>query len=143
MYDYPDYNSSYDKAFYGIRAMLKKYPSIQIVLDIHRGSMYQKDGSRIKPVTKIGDKKIAQIQIVTGCEDGNVTDFPYWEKNLTFALNLQKKLADNNPTLVFVNELKTVISEIITNSIVHGYVDTVGMIEINCEIYNNYIKTKK
>lgn len=28
---------------------------------------------------------------------------------------------DNNPTITFINELKTIISEAITNSIVHGY----------------------
>ena len=28
---------------------------------------------------------------------------------------------DYNPTLIFINELKTVISEIVTNCIVHGY----------------------
>ena len=30
-------------------------------------------------------------------------------------------LVENNPTLTFINELKTVVSEAITNSIVHGY----------------------
>lgn len=30
-------------------------------------------------------------------------------------------LIENNPTITFINELKTVISEITTNSIVHGY----------------------
>ncbi len=30
-------------------------------------------------------------------------------------------LVDNNPTITFINELKTVVSEAITNAIVHGY----------------------
>ncbi|MDE5715377.1 MAG: anti-sigma F factor, partial [Anaeroplasmataceae bacterium] len=30
-------------------------------------------------------------------------------------------IVDNNPTITFINELKTVISEAITNAIVHGY----------------------
>ncbi|MBQ8026809.1 MAG: stage II sporulation protein P, partial [Clostridia bacterium] len=30
-----------------------------------------------------------QIMIITGCEEGKVTDFPNWQKNLTFALDLQ------------------------------------------------------
>lgn len=30
-------------------------------------------------------------------------------------------LVDNNPTIAFINELKTVVSEAITNAIVHGY----------------------
>ena len=30
-------------------------------------------------------------------------------------------IIENNPTITFINELKTVISEAITNCIVHGY----------------------
>ena len=30
-------------------------------------------------------------------------------------------ILDNNPTITFINELKTVVSEIVTNCIVHGY----------------------
>ncbi len=30
-------------------------------------------------------------------------------------------LVENNPTVTFINELKTVVSEAITNAIVHGY----------------------
>ena len=30
-------------------------------------------------------------------------------------------IIDSNPTITFLNELKTVISEAITNCIVHGY----------------------
>ena len=30
-------------------------------------------------------------------------------------------LLDQNPTITFINELKTVLSEIVTNCIVHGY----------------------
>lgn len=30
-------------------------------------------------------------------------------------------LVENNPTVTFINELKTVVSEAVTNAIVHGY----------------------
>ena len=38
--------------------------------------------------------------ITAGCETGNVSDFPNWEKNLTFALHLQNQLANDNPKIV-------------------------------------------
>ena len=38
--------------------------------------------------------------IISGCEDGNVTDFPNWEKNLSFAVQMQIKLKNDNPQLV-------------------------------------------
>ena len=95
-----EYNGAYNRSFEGVKNTLKSNPSIQIVLDIHRGTIYQKDGSRIKTVTETDGKKIAQIQIISGCEDGNVTDFPNWEKNFAFAVKLQKQLADTNSKLV-------------------------------------------
>lgn len=93
-------NGVYDRARENISKILKENPSIQIVLDIHRDSIYLKDGTRVKTVSQIGGEKVAQIMITTGCEDGNVTDFPNWEKNLTFALNLQQSLVREAPSLM-------------------------------------------
>ena len=95
-----DYSGAYDRSLEGVRSILKENPSVQVVLDVHRGTIYQKDGSRIKTITEAEGKKVAQLQIISGCEDGNVTDFPNWERNFTFALNLQKKIAESNPGLV-------------------------------------------
>jgi len=39
-------------------------------------------------------------------------------------------IVEYNPTITFLNELKTVISEAITNSIVHGYHDKDGTITL-------------
>mgnify|MGYP003290576207 CR=1 FL=1 len=93
-------NGAYDRSRANISKILKDNPSIQIVLDIHRDSIYQKDNSKVKTVTEIDGRKAAQIMLITGCEDGNVTDFPNWKKNLTFAVNLQEKLKNDNKTLV-------------------------------------------
>ena len=93
-------NGAYERSRANISRIIKGNPSIQIVLDIHRGAIYQKDNSKIKTVTEINGRKAAQIMLISGCEDGNVTDFPNWQKNLTFALNLQEKLKNDNKTLV-------------------------------------------
>jgi stage II sporulation protein P len=94
------YSGAYERSCENISKILKENPSIQIVLDIHRDAIYQKDGSRVKPVAEIGGRKAAQIMIISGCEDGNVTNFPNWEKNLSFAVQLQNKLKNDNPQLV-------------------------------------------
>lgn len=94
-----EYDGAYERSFAEISQIIKDNPSIQIVLDIHRGTIYQKDGTRIKTVTTINNTKAAQILIISGCEDGNVRDFPEWEKNLTFSLNLQKQIVEDNPSL--------------------------------------------
>lgn len=92
-------NGAYDRSREKISEIIKENPSIQIVLDIHRDSIQLKDGTRIKPITEIAGKKVAQIMLVAGCEDGNVTDFPNWQKNLTFAIRLQEKLTKDNKGL--------------------------------------------
>ncbi len=94
------YSGAYERSREKVSEVLRNNPSIQIVLDVHRDSIYQKDGSRIKTTAEIDGKKVAQIMLTTGCESGNVTDFPNWEKNLTFALKLQNKLANDNSKLI-------------------------------------------
>ncbi|MCH5188961.1 MAG: stage II sporulation protein P [Oscillospiraceae bacterium] len=91
------YNGAFDRSREKISDILRANPSIQIVIDLHRDGISRKDGSKVKTVTEIDGKKVAQIQITTGCEDGAVTKFPNWEKNLTFALHLQKSLSDSYP----------------------------------------------
>ncbi len=95
-----EYSGAYDRSCENISKILKDNPSIQIVLDIHRDAIYQKDGSRIKPTTEINGKKAAQIMLISGCEDGIVKDFPNWEKNLAFATNFQSKLTKDNSKLM-------------------------------------------
>lgn len=94
------YSGAYDRSRENVLKILKENPSVQIIIDVHRDAVYQKDGSRIKTVTEINGRKAAQIMIISGCEDGNVTKFPNWERNLAFALNLQKQLSKDNESLV-------------------------------------------
>lgn len=50
-------------------------------------------------------------------------------------------LVDNNPTITFINELKTVVSEAITNAIVHGYDNKEDKyIEMNVFVYADCVK---
>ncbi len=95
-----EYSGAYDRSCEKISRILKENPSIQIVLDVHRDAIYQKDGTRIKPTTEINGKKAAQIMLISGCEDGIVTDFPNWEKNLAFATQLQNKMKTDNANLM-------------------------------------------
>ncbi len=88
------YNGAYAHSRKKVEEYLKKYPSIQIVLDIHRDAIQQSDGSKIKPTATIQGKKAAQIMIISGCqEEGNpIENFPDWRYNLTFAVHLQNQL---------------------------------------------------
>ncbi len=45
-----------------------------------------------------------------------------------------------NPTIEIVADIKTAVSEAVTNSIVHGYeCDPKGIISVNCEILNGVL----
>ncbi|MBP3330558.1 MAG: stage II sporulation protein P [Clostridia bacterium] len=94
------YSGAYERSGEAVDKYLEKYPTIQVVLDVHRDAIQTSETSKIKPVTNIKGKKAAQIMIITGCEGGSITDFPDWEKNLRFALRLQKTAEDMYPTLM-------------------------------------------
>ncbi len=94
------YNGAYDRSGESVDRYLEKYPSIQVVLDVHRDAIQSDETTKIKPVTSIGGKKAAQIMIITGCEGNGISGFPYWEDNLRFALQLQKTAEEMYPTLM-------------------------------------------
>ena len=84
------YTGAYDKSREGVTALLEKYPSVIITLDIHRDAIHYDEYSRVKPVAEIDGIKAAQLMIIAGAEGGNAENFSSWETNLSFALNLQK-----------------------------------------------------
>lgn len=96
------YNGAYQRSRVTVENYLKKYPSIQITIDIHRDAIQYNDGTKVKPVNTINGKKCAQMMIITGCQEkGNgIENFPDWEYNLVFALHLQKKLEDMYPGIM-------------------------------------------
>lgn len=94
------YTGAYSKSRSGIESILKENPSIIITIDIHRDAIYSDDLTRVKPVVEINGMKAAQLMIIAGCQDGNVTDFPDWEMNLNFALKLQKTANDKYENLM-------------------------------------------
>lgn len=97
LHDYPSYNGSYKASLATVEKYLEKYPSIEIVIDVHRDAL-QRGESRLKPVTVIDGQKMAQVMIVCGSEQGGL-EHPNWRENLTFACAYQKSMDDLYPTL--------------------------------------------
>lgn len=89
-HDTPTYNGSYSRAAKTIKSNLEKYPSLQVIIDIHRDSLGSKENGKIKPTFKYNDKKAAQMMIVSGCDPDNSLGFPNWIQNLRLSLRLQK-----------------------------------------------------
>ena len=45
-----------------------------------------------------------------------------------------------NPTIEEISDIKTAVSEAVTNSIIHGYEGKEGVIHINCKLYDRTIE---
>lgn len=97
VHDYPEYTGAYDRSWETITDYIEEYPSIKVVLDIHRDSIAGEDGSKVKPTFEADGKKAAQIMIMAGCDPYNEMGFPDWEYNLRFALKLQETAEDMYP----------------------------------------------
>lgn len=97
-HDYPEYNGSYTRAAGTIKTNLKKYPSIKIVIDMHRDAV-SSNGDKSKLITEINGKKAAQIMLVMGSQSGSITNFPDWQENLKLAVKLQQTLEVMYPSL--------------------------------------------
>lgn len=93
-HDYPQYNGSYERAAETISDCLAKYPSIEMVIDVHRDAITRDNGAKIKPTAVIDGKKAAQIMIISGCDAGGKLYFSDWEDNLKMALRLQSAADD-------------------------------------------------
>lgn len=89
-----EYTEAYANSGKTIDKILKKYPSVDVTIDVHRDSIGVDGDSkaRTSAVNTVNGKKAAQVMIVTGCEEGYVKNFPNWYDNLHFALGLQKQI---------------------------------------------------
>ncbi|MBZ4671641.1 MAG: stage sporulation protein [Clostridiales bacterium] len=91
IHDYPSYNGSYDRSAVTVKKILAQYPSIKIVLDIHRDAIEKEDGTRVAPVVNIDGKNAAQVMIISGADNGKL-NMPNYMKNFRFACLLQRQM---------------------------------------------------
>lgn len=99
MHDLPSYNGSYASSLASAERFLKEYPSIQVILDIHRDAIVYSDGTKAKTVTEIDGEKTAQLMFVVGTNAGGLTH-DNWRENLKFAVKLQNEINKKYPTLM-------------------------------------------
>lgn len=97
--DEPSYNQSYNRAMDIIDQQLSETASIKVILDVHRDSMITDSGMEYKVVSEVDGKKCAQLMMVMGTNAGGLTH-PNWKSNLNFAVNLQKRILQDYPTLM-------------------------------------------
>ena len=97
-----DRSAAYTYAEEKIWEVLEEYPSIKVVIDLHRDGVA--DGTRL--VTNIGGKDTAQLMFLNGlcrtAANGPIEYLqnPYLTENLAFSFKLQAKAAQYYPDLM-------------------------------------------
>lgn len=98
LFDYPSYNEAYDRSQAAVKQWLEQYPTIQVVLDVHRDALEGTQGEIYKMVSQEAGEKVAQVMLVVGSSGGGA-EFPRWKDNLAFAVLLQKNLVKGYTSL--------------------------------------------
>ena len=94
LHDYPSYNGSYSHAAASTKAYLEQYPTIELILDLHRDAADTPTGQMATSCT-VGGETAAQLMFVLGTDKR--LNHPDWEQNLSLALKLQVLLEKENP----------------------------------------------
>jgi len=98
IYDYPSYTGSYSRSGEAVQQYLESYPSIRIVLDVHRDALGS--GSVVyKTMAEEEGVCASQLMLLVG-SDGSGLEHPGWQQNMALALYLQNAAVQRNPTLM-------------------------------------------
>lgn len=104
--DYPSYDGAYARMEAIIDAYLAEYPSIQIVLDVHRDAVEDRSGFPAALTANIDGEDCARLMFVVGTDEGGL-EHPNWQENLANALKLQALLNRTSPGLCRDVDLRT------------------------------------
>lgn len=104
--DYPSYNDSYANALSRIEAWKAQYPSLQMVIDVHRDAVAGTDGQAYPLSATVNGAEVAQLMLVVGTDQGGLYH-PNWRENLANALKLQSVLEGAYPGLCRNLNLRT------------------------------------
>ena len=98
IYDYPSYTGSYSRSGAAVEQYLSEYPSIGIVIDMHRDAL-DSNGVVYKTMAEESGVCASQIMLLTGSDESGLPN-PDWRSNLALALYLQEAVSRRHPTLM-------------------------------------------
>lgn len=99
LYDSPEYTGAYDRAEKTIVELTKKYPSIRLVIDLHRDAVLRDSATRVKPTVTVDGQKAAQVMLVLGANDTPGNPNPTWQQNVRLGFQLTAALQKRAPSL--------------------------------------------
>ena len=98
IYDYPSYTGSYGRSGAAVEQYLAAYPTIRVVLDVHRDAIGSGDVV-YKTLCTQGGRSSAQVMLLAGTGE-NGLPHPHWRENLKLAMYLQDAADALCPTLM-------------------------------------------
>lgn len=98
VFDYPSYTGSYNRSCEAIEKYLAEYPSIKIVIDLHRDALCSDTVTYKTTATEQG-VCASQIMLFVG-SDASGLEHPNWRQNLSLAIYLQNAVCQSYPSLM-------------------------------------------
>ena len=98
IYDYPSYTGSYERSGAAVQSYLEQYPSIAVVIDMHRDALGA-NGVVYKTMAEESGVCASQVMLLVGTDDSGLYH-PNWRSNLSLALYLQNAVSAAHPTLM-------------------------------------------
>lgn len=98
LHDAASYNGSYASSRETVEKYLAQYPSIRLVLDIHRDAAEDGNGHQVAATAETAQGDTARLMLVLGSEAGGLYN-PNWQENYALAVKLQAVLEQESPGL--------------------------------------------
>ncbi len=99
MHDDGNYNGSYASSRKAIKKYLEEYPSIKIVLDVHRDTVITQEGVKYRTIWEHDGRSAAQVMILLGAGGSKYAN-DHWEENLGLSLMIYESATEKYPDLM-------------------------------------------
>lgn len=86
--DEPSYDNSYARMAEVAAQYLEQYPSIQMVIDVHRDALVDTAGNQLALTAQVSGEDYAQLLLVMGTNVSGL-EHPNWRENLSCAVKVQ------------------------------------------------------
>ncbi len=96
LHDYPSYNDSYIQSRKTVQQWLDQYPSVSLVIDLHRDAAGDTAFNQLRTATVVADTQTAQLMLVVGSNAGGRLH-PDWKANFSLAVKLHAQLEKRFP----------------------------------------------
>ncbi len=96
VYDYPSYNDAYSLSRKSVAQYLSEFPSLCLVLDIHRDAYEDGKGNQVQNTVTINGVRSSRLMVLAGTDNSS---HPRWQENLSAAVKLQAVIEKRYPGL--------------------------------------------